>query len=92
MNNIKNKTFKLIIKTAISKTGDNAVLLDLESGKYFDLNDVALLIVENLYEHRTFKEIKDIVLNSYNITESECDEDILSFLQNLIERDFLEVI
>lgn len=91
MNYLKNKTFRLIVKTAISKTGENAVLLDLESGIYFELNDVAFLIVENLKDFTTLDEVKEIVCNNFDIIKSECEKDILNFLQKLYKRELLEV-
>tara|TARA_B100001175_G_scaffold316605_1_gene330972 strand:+ start:1136 stop:1414 length:279 start_codon:yes stop_codon:yes gene_type:complete len=91
MNDLKNKSFKLIIKTAVSETDENAILLNLNSGSYYELNDVAYLIVQNLNNLISFKEIKEIIVKNFDIEEGKCEEDILSFLQNLIERDFLEV-
>ena len=92
MNSLKNKSFKLIIKTAVSKTDENAILLNLHSGSYYELNDVAHLIVENLNNFISFKEIKNIIIENFDIDEDKCEKDIESFLQNLIERDFLEVL
>ena len=92
MNYLKNKSFKLIIKTAISRTDKSAILLNLNSGSYYELNDVAHLIVQNLNNSISFKEIKEIVIENFDIEEDKCEKDILSFLQNLIERDFLEVL
>ena len=92
MNEMKNKSFKLVIKTAVSKTDDNAILLNLNSGSYYELNDVAHLIVQNLNNSISFKEIKEMIIENFDIEESKCEEDILSFLQDLIERDFLEVL
>lgn len=92
MNNLKNKSFKLIIKTAVSKTDESAILLNLNSGSYYELNDVAHLIVQNLNDFIGFNEIKKIIIENFDIEEDRCEKDILSFLQNLIERDFLEVL
>jgi len=92
MNNLKNKSFKLIIETAISKTDKNAILLNLNSGSYYELNEVAHLIVQNLNNSIRFKEIKEIVVKNFDIEEDKCENDILSFLKNLIDRDFLEVL
>lgn len=92
MNYLKNKSFKLIIKTAVSRTDTSAILLNLNSGSYYELNDVAHLIVQNLNNSISFKEIKEIVIESFDTEENKCEKDILSFLQNLIERDFLEVL
>ena len=92
MNDLKNRSFKLIIKTAVSKTDENAILLNLNSGSYYELNDVAHLIVQNLNDFIGFNEIKEIIIENYDIEDDRCEKDILYFLQNLIERDFLEVL
>jgi len=92
MNDLKNKSFKLIVKTAVSKTDENAILLNLNSGSYYELNDVAHLIVQNLNNAISFKEIKEIIIENFDIKDEDCEKDILSFLQDLIERDFLEVL
>ena len=92
MNNLKKKSFKLIVKTAVSKTDKNAILLNLNSGSYYELNSVAHLIVQNLNNVISFKEIKEIIIENFDIEEKDCEKDILSFLQDLIERDFLEVL
>ena len=92
MNDLKNKSFKLIIKTAVSKTDENAILLNLNSGSYYELNDVAHLIVQNLNDFIGFNQIKEIIIENFDVEEDKCEKDILSFLQNLIERDFLEVL
>lgn len=92
MNDLKNKSFRLIIKTAVSKTDENAILLNLNSGSYYELNDVAYLIVQNLNDFIGFNEIKQIIIENFDIEEDRCEKDILSFLQDLIERDFLEVL
>ena len=92
MNDLKNKSFRLIIKTAVSKTDENAILLNLNSGSYYELNDVAHIIVQNLNDFIGFNEIKEIIIENFDIEEKDCEKDILSFLQDLIERDFLEVL
>ena len=92
MSDLKNKSFKLIIKTAVSKTDENAILLNLNSGSYYELNDVAHLIIQNLNDFIGFNEIKEIIIENFDIEEKDCEKDILSFLQDLIERDFLEVL
>lgn len=92
MNDLKNKSFKLTVKTAISKTDENAILLNLNSGSYYELNDVAHLIVQNLNNAISFKELKEIIIKNFDIEEEDCEKDILSFLQDLVERDFLEVL
>tara|TARA_Y100000591_G_C21279095_1_gene426401 strand:+ start:57 stop:335 length:279 start_codon:yes stop_codon:yes gene_type:complete len=92
MKDLKNKTYKLKVKTAVSIVGESAILLDLNSGSYNELNEVAHLIVENLKNFISFEELKQTVIENFDIEDEDCEKDILSFLQDLIERDFLEVL
>ena len=87
MNDLKNKTYKLKVKTAVSIAGESTILLDLNSGSYYELNDVAHIIVQNLNDFIGFNEIKQIIIENFDIEEDRCEKDILSFLQDLIERD-----
>ena len=90
MKDLKNKTYKLKVKTAVSKIGESTILLNLHSGSYYELNEVAHLIVDKLDNFISFKELKQIVVENFDIEEHKCDKDILSFLQNLMEEIFLK--
>ncbi len=91
MNDIKNKTFRLKVKTAVSKIGENAILLDLNSGTYFELNEVALIIINNLNDFTSFNGIREVVANNFDVDENKCEQDVLVFLQKLIEMNFLDI-
>jgi hypothetical protein len=91
MIDIKNKNFKISDDIAISKIGDNAVLLNLKSGAYFELNEVALCIAETLKNLTNLDKIKSIVIEKFDIEEQECEDDIKLFLEQLLERDLLEL-
>tara|TARA_Y100001933_G_C18678589_1_gene430032 strand:+ start:158 stop:436 length:279 start_codon:yes stop_codon:yes gene_type:complete len=91
MNDIKNKTFRLKVKTTVSKIGENAILLDLNSGTYFELNEVALIIINNLNDFISFNSIKEVVVNNFEVDDDKSERDILVFLQKLIEMNFLDI-
>tara|TARA_B100000035_G_scaffold31798_1_gene24215 strand:- start:169 stop:447 length:279 start_codon:yes stop_codon:yes gene_type:complete len=91
MSDIKNKTFRLKVKTAVSKIGENAILLDLNSGTYFELNEVALIIINNLNDFTSFNSLREVVANNFDVDEDECEQDVLVFLQKLIEINFLDI-
>ena len=91
MVNIKNKNFKISNDIVISKIGDHAVLLNLESGVYFELNEVALCIVEILKNITNLDKIKSIVIEEFDIEEQKCEDDIKLFLEQLKERNLLEL-
>ena len=91
MKNFKNKYFKLVKNNALSKTGESAIMLDLKSGQYFDLNEVGLLIVENLNSFKTFKDLIELIIENFDVDRKECELDLNLFLNDLDERCLIEV-
>ena len=91
MVDLKNKNFKISDDIVISKIDDHAVLLNLKSGVYFELNEVALCIVEILKNITNLDKIKSIVIEEFDIEEQECEDDIKLFLEQLLGRDLLEL-
>tara|TARA_X000001036_G_scaffold335951_1_gene314864 strand:- start:1653 stop:1934 length:282 start_codon:yes stop_codon:yes gene_type:complete len=90
MTDIKKKNFKISDNIVISKMDDSAVLLNLQSGAYFELNEVGLCIAENLKNLTTLIKIKSIIIKNFDVKDQECEDDILLFLKQLLERDILE--
>ena len=65
------------------KIGEEAVILELESGIYYGLNPVASRVWDLLQEPRTIGEILASLLSEYEIEEAKCTEDLLSLLDQL---------
>lgn len=91
MKNFKNEYFRLVKNNALSKTGERAIMLDLKSGQYFDLNEVGLLIVENLNSFKTFNELIELIIKKFDVDKNECELDLNLFLNDLNERCLIEV-
>ena len=65
-------------------------MLNLNSGNYFELNEVALIIIQDLNNFKNLNEIISEVENNFNISKDECENDIVQFLNDLLERDLIE--
>jgi hypothetical protein len=63
-----------------------AVLLDLQSGTYFGLNDVGTRVWELLKEPKTKDELRAVILAEYEVTEAELDADLERILGELVGR------
>ena len=88
--NIDSK-IKLVEEVAISKTGEDAILLNLETGNYFELNEQALFIVENL---KSFIRIESLLINmmeQFEVNEEVCKEDLFSFVSSLNKKNLIIV-
>ena len=81
--NFKDMSFRLISETAVSKVENQAIMLDLNSGTYFELNEVGLFIVENLNSFISFQKINELVIESFDINARQCNLDVNLFLNDL---------
>ena len=76
-------TIRAATHLAIADLGDEAVLLDSESGNYFGLNEVAARILALAQQEATVDEIVDALLEEYEVDRSHLTRDVLSFVHDL---------
>ena len=69
--------------------GDETVLLDLQSGRYFGLDSVGKRIWEAVSDGRTLAETADRIVEEYDIGEDEARSDVINFASKLVERGLL---
>lgn len=68
-----------------------AVILNLKSGQYFGLNEVGARIWELLNQHYSPSAIRDALLDEYDVTPDQCEQDLLELLQQLMEQGLIHV-
>jgi hypothetical protein len=78
--------------TTSADVDGESVILDLDDGVYYGLNSSGSRIWKKLQEKRTVKELIDEVTKEYDISRSECEDDILSLLQILKENNLINII
>ncbi len=91
MKNFEKKHLRLVKNNALSKAGDSAVMLDLKTGIYFELNEVGFLIADNLNSFKSFEEINELIIENFDIDKEQCKLDLNLFLNDLDERNLIEV-
>jgi hypothetical protein len=74
-----------------SGLGGDAVVLDLQSGKYFGFEAVGARIWELIQQPRKVSDIRDALLHEYDADPAECQRDLLAFLQEMQEAGLIEV-
>jgi methyltransferase-like protein len=73
------------------KVEDEMVLLGMEDGIYYGLNPVGAFIWEQIKEPKTIDEIKDAILEQYDVEKVECETDLMKLLQELTEKGIVIV-
>lgn len=70
--------------------GGEEVILNLSSGVYYGLNNVATRIWELVQKPITVGEIMGTILDEYAVERSECEETVFMFLSELTNHGLLE--
>jgi hypothetical protein len=71
---------------------NETVVLSLQNGEYFGLNDVGTAIWRLVQSPRTVAELRDQLLADYSgIASQECEEEILAFLREALAFELVDV-
>lgn len=66
-------------------------ILDLKAGVYYGLDDVGARIWNLIQEPKAVSEIRDTLLQEYDIEADRCERDLLALLQRLADEGLVEV-
>lgn len=70
---------------------DEAVVLSLKDGVYYGLNPVAARVWELIQEPRSLREIRDRLLEEFDVEDGACTQDLLALLVQLREWNLVEL-
>jgi len=70
---------------------DELVMADIDSGKYYGLNDIATAIWQNLEKRITVEDLCKRLCESYEVTPEQCSKEVLAFLNELETRNLIVV-
>ena len=69
-----------------------AAILNLKTSTYFGLNTVGASIWKLIQEPRTVKEIKEAILEEFDVEPDLCEHDVLELLQELSTHGLIEIV
>ena len=67
------------------------VMMSIENGNYYGLDEVGSYIWEILEKPVQVSEIIDQLLLNYEVEKASCEKDVMHFLQQLDNDDMLEI-
>jgi len=70
--------------------GGEAAILNLKAGVYYGLNEVGARIWKLIHEPRRVSEIRDTILEEYEVEPDHCEADIMVLLQDLLDNGLIE--
>ena len=68
-----------------------AAILNLRNGVYYGLNPVGARVWNLIQTSRTVNEVRETLLNEYDVDPDRCEQDLLALLQKLATQGLIEV-
>jgi hypothetical protein len=74
-----------------TQLGGEAVILGVDVGEYFGLNEVGARVWQLIQEPTAVQAICAAILDEYDVTEEECQRDVLELLSDLADKGLIDV-
>lgn len=74
------------------RLGDDAVILNVDTSEYYGLDEVGTRMWVLLAEHSRLGAAYDLLLEEYDVSSSELEDDMVSFVGDLVDHQLLELI
>lgn len=71
--------------------GEEMVILQVDDGVYYGLAAVGRSVWELIRQPRTVRELRDRLLDEYDVEAGRCERDLLELLQEMSDRRLIEV-
>lgn len=65
------------------------VILGFQSGSYYSLDQVGAFVWDRLQQPQQVSQIRDAILNEYDIDVQQCEQDLLDLLNRLANRQLV---
>ena len=75
----------------IEELGDESVLLNLDSMDYISQDDVGTRMLKLLTESDSIEDAYNILLGEYEVEPDRLKQDLMSYVEQLLEQELVEV-
>ena len=71
--------------------GDESAILNMKNSVYYGVNPVGATVWNLLKEAKTVGQIRDAILNEYEVDEVRCEKDLFALLEEMRSEGLIEV-
>jgi hypothetical protein len=72
--------------------GDESVILSMKNSSYYGLNAVGASIWKLLQQQRRVSELRDAIVDEYDVDPGRCERDVLELLEKLRGEGLVRVV
>lgn len=88
---IKNQLYTQSPGNIVSDMDGEKVMLSVYNGKYYNLGEIGGVIWELIKEPLTVQELVTTLLSKYNVDQTECEEQVITFLIQLKKEGLINI-
>lgn len=74
-----------------SEIDGEVVMLSIENSEYYGMDKVGSRIWQLLEKPINFKQLIKTLLDEYEVTEEQCTEETVNFIEQLVEKELVEI-
>jgi hypothetical protein len=71
--------------------GDESAILNMKNSVYYGVNPVGATVWNLLKEAKTVSEIRDAILDEYDVDQVRCEKDLFALLEEMRSEGLIEV-
>ena len=71
--------------------GDESAILNMKNSVYYGVNPVGATVWNLLKEAKTVSEIRDAILDEYDVDQVRCEKDLFALLEEMRNEGLIEV-
>jgi hypothetical protein len=71
--------------------GDESAILNMKNSVYYGVNPVGATVWNLLKEAKTVGQIRDAILNEYEVDEVRCEKELFALLEEMRREGLIEV-
>jgi hypothetical protein len=72
--------------------GDESVILNLKNSVYYGVNPVGASVWKLLQQQRSVAELRDAVLDEYEVESERCERELLELLEKMRSEGLIQVV
>jgi hypothetical protein len=84
-----NSNIKIVGRLVLTEIEDEAILLNIDQNKYYGLDELGLQIWKWVEDGNGYDELKQLIINHYDVDESIAEVDLKDFLEQLKEKGLI---
>ena len=81
--------FKISSDVVISEINNESVIMNLNTGIYFQVNELGSFIISELKNYQNIATLQEKIILSFDVSAEVCKDDLENFLEILLEKNLL---